>query len=111
MGRWIWNTRQGSYEWREATSTGFARGVAVALAALFVVVIVLGLAAVRQALVTDSSSVARVVSAGDFGSLLAWVVALGQWAIIVGTAAFRQYWPFALIGVPALLAFFVLRKG
>jgi hypothetical protein len=111
MGRWVWNTRVGTYQWREANSVGPAWVMALLLTALFAVFIVVGLAILRHTMVTDSSDVARVVAAGDMGSLLAWVGALGQWLLAMGVSLLQQFWPILLITVPGLAVVLALRKG
>ena len=111
VGRWTWNTRLGTYEWRDAPMSGLVWVAAIFLAAMFCGVVILGVAVIRQAIATDSSTVARVVAAGDYGSLAGWVVDLGHWALVIGTLAVQQYWPFMLIGVPAVIGIWVMRKG
>lgn len=111
MGRWTWNTRLGTYEWRDSPTRPLVWVTAVVLGALFCAVVVFGIALIRQAVATDSSSVARVVAAGDYGSLAQWIAALGPWLLVVGGTGVQQYWPFMLIGIPALVVIWVMSKG
>jgi len=110
MGNWIWNTREGTYEWRE--SSGWLNwAIAVIFALLFGVVVLMGVAIVRQLLASDTSGLTRIAAAGDYPSLLAWAVALGAWGVTLGNVALQQYWPFLLILVPGAAAFILMRKG
>jgi hypothetical protein len=110
MGNWIWNTRDGTYEWRES-SGWLTWAIAIIFALLFGILVLMGVAMVRQLAVSDTSNLARVVAAGDYASLLEWGVALGAWGLTLANLSLQQYWPFLLILVPGAAAFVLMRKG